>query len=122
VIPETATLTPSQEGAGLLSVLRSRRRRTAAGQARDQVAQQSGAAASHLLVDRCAAIQEGLSQAGVHAWRLDTLALQHLYYRRLCPRTAHLQPFDQGHTAPVATAPVLFDQTSATPYDETTET
>ena len=61
---------------------------------------------------------EGLAHAGVHAWRLDTPALQNLYYRRLCPRTARLQPFDPGHAAPVATARVLFDQMAPDADDE----
>ncbi len=63
-----------------------------------------------LQVERCDVIREGLARAGVHAWRLDTPALRQLYYRRLCPRTAHLQSFDHGHGGSAATARVLFAQ------------
>jgi len=121
VIPDAAWPTPSLEGAGSLILLRSRRRRAAAGRARDQMAAQDGDATSRLLAERCAAIREGLARAGIHAWRLDTAALQHVYYRRLCPRTARLQPFDRGHAAPVATAQVLFDQVAPNADDESEE-
>lgn len=121
VIPDASGPTPSVlAGAGPLAVLRSRRR-AAARWARDQRAVQEGDAASRLLGERCAAVREGLARAGVHTWRLDTAALRQLYYRRLCPRTARLQPFDQGHAAPVTTARVRFDQASPTEDDKTEE-
>jgi hypothetical protein len=121
VIPDAVGPAPSLEGAGPLALLRSLRCWVAAGRARDRMAEQDGTAASRLLAERCAAIQEGLAQAGIHTWRLDTPALQQVYYRRLCPRTARLQPFDQGHTAPIAATPVLFDQAPMTENDETEE-
>jgi len=124
VIPDTAGPTPALsalDGAGHLALLRPRHREEAARRARDQVAGQAGDAASRLLTERCAAIREGLASAGVHAWRLDTPALQQLYYRRLCPRTARLQPFDQGHAVAVTTARVLFDQVTPDADDESEE-
>jgi len=121
VIPDASGPTPSVlEGAGPLA-LRRARRRAVAGWARDHMAEQDGDATSRLLVERCASIREGLASAGVHTWRLDTPALQHVYYRRLCPRTARLQPFDRGHAAPVATAQVLFDQVAPSADDESEE-
>ncbi len=103
VIPATMSPTaPAPDGAGLLTLLRYRRRPQADGRQRDE--------ASRLLTERCDAIREGLARAGVHTWRLDTPALRVLYYRRLCPRTACLQPFDGGHADPVATARVVFAQ------------
>ncbi len=123
VIPDTAGPTPTPsvlEGAGSLALRRSRRR-AAARWAHDQRAEQDGDATSRLLTERCAAIREGLATAGVHAWRLDTPALRQLYYRRLCPRTARLQPFDQGHAAPVTTARVLFDQATPDADDKSEE-
>ncbi len=121
VIPDASGPTPSVlEGAGPLALRRSRRR-AAAGRARDQRAAPDGDATSRLLAERCAAIREGLASAGVHAWRLDTPALRQLYYRRLCPRTARLQPFDRGHAAPVVIAQVLFDQATPNADDESEE-
>lgn len=121
VIPDTAAPASSAlKGAGPLALRRSRRL-AAAGGAPGRMAAQGGDAPSHLLAERCAAMREGLVHAGIHAWRLDTPALQRLYYRRLCPRTARLQPFDQGHVAPVATARVRFDQATPTDTDETEE-
>jgi len=122
VIPDAFGPTPSVlEGTGPRALRRARRRWAAAGRARDQMAAQDGDATSRLLAERCAAIREGLARAGIHAWRLDTAALQHVYYRRLCPRTARLQPFDRGHAAPVATARVLFDQVAPNADDESEE-
>ncbi len=121
VIPDASGPTPSVlVSAGPLAVLRSRQR-AAARWARDHMAEQEGDATTRLLAERCAAIRAGLASAGVHAWRLDTPALQHLYYRRLCPRTARLQPFDQGHAAPVTTARVRFDQATPDADDESEE-
>jgi len=121
VIPDAAGPTPSVlEGANPLALRRSRRR-AAAGWAHDHMAAQDGDATTRLLAERCAAIREGLARAGVHTWRLDTPALRQLYYRRLCPRTARLQPFDRGHAAPVATARVLFDQVAPNATDESEE-
>jgi len=91
---------PAPDGAGVLTLVRHRRR--------SLVGRRHGNEAERLLAERCAAIREGLAQAGVHAWRLDTPALRALHYRRLCPRTARLQPFDDGHADPVATARALF--------------
>ncbi len=123
VIPDTAGPVPStSDGVGLLALLRSRRRRMAAARAPSRPGRQVGHAASqHLLAERCDTLREGLARAGVHARRLDTPALRQLYYRRLCPRTARLQPFDQGHAAPVATARVLFGQETPADTDETEE-
>ncbi len=122
VIPDTAApVSSALEGVGPLTLRRSRHRRAAAGRDRDQVAEQDREATSHLLTERCAAIREGLIHAGIHAWRLDTSALRALYYRRLCPRTARLQPCDPGHAASVATARVRFDQAVLTDTDETEE-
>ncbi len=121
VIPDASGPTPSVlEGAGPLALLRARRR-AAAAWAHDQRAAQDGDATSRLLAERCAAVREGLASAGVHAWRLDTPALRQLYYRRLCPRTARLQPVDQGHAAPVTTARVLFAQAPPDADDESEE-
>jgi len=121
VIPDASGPTSSVlEGAGPLA-LRRARRRAVAGWARDQMAEQDGDATSRLLIERCAAVRAGLASAGVHTWRLDTPTLRQLYYRRLCPRTARLQPFDQGHAAPVTTARVRFDQAPPTDDDKTKE-
>jgi len=106
---------------GKLTLLRPRRRRAATERAPGRTGGQDGHTAGRLLAERCDALREGLARAGVHAWRLDTPALQQLYYRRLCPRTARLQPFDQGHAAPLVTARVLFDQAPLADTDETEE-
>jgi len=121
VIPDASGPTPSLAGVGPLTLLRSRCRRAAAGRVRDQMAAQDGDATSRLLAERCAAIREGLARAGIHVWRLDTAALQYVYYRRLCPRTARLQPFDRGHAAPVVIAQALFDQVAPNADDESEE-
>jgi len=106
VIPATTATAPTDARFG--AIPRYRRRSHADGRHRDE--------ASRLLAERCDAIHEGLARAGVHTWRLDTPALRVLYYRRLCPRTACLQPFDGGHADPVATARVVFAQ----PTDDAT--
>jgi len=109
VIPAAPSPTaPTPDGARFRTLPRYRRRPQADGRHRDE--------ASRLLTERCDAIREGLARAGVHSWRLDTPALRVLYYRRLCPRTASLQPFDGGHADPGATARVVF----APPTDDAT--
>lgn len=110
VIPDAAGSIPSLEGTEPLISRRLQRHLTATGQARNGMTLRDGAAVSRLLDERCTAVRESLARIGVHAWRLDTPALQALYYRRLCPRTARVQPFDQGHTAPVVDSDVLFGQ------------
>jgi len=105
VIPAaTVPTAPAQDGSGFPALLPRRRRRSAAGRHGDE--------AGRVLAERCDAIREGLARAGVHAWRLDTPALRALCYRRLCPRTARMQPFDRRHADPIAMAAVLFAQVS----------
>ncbi len=102
VIPAAAPAAPpAPDGARFLALLRHHRL--------PAVGRHEGEA-GRLQVERCDVIREGLARAGVHAWRLDTPALRQLYYRRLCPRTAHLQSFDHGHGGSAATARVLFAQ------------
>ncbi len=121
VIPDAASTPSTVDGVGPLALLRHHRRQMAAEWVPGRPGGQDGHAAGRLLAERCDALREGLAPVGVHARRLDTLALRQLYYRRLCPRAARLQPFDQGHAAPVATARVLFDQATRTDTDETEE-
>jgi len=122
VIPDAAASTPSAvDGVSPLALLRRRCRRMAAARARGRAGGRHEDEAGRVLAERCDALREGLARAGVHVWRLDTPALRQLYYRRLCPRTARLQPFDRGHAAPVATAQVLFDQAAPANTDETEE-
>jgi len=118
VIPTAALVASSApDGVGCLTFPRSRRRSGAGGRARDRAGGRDADEAARLLTERCDAVREGLARAGIHAWRLDTPALQQMCYRRLCPRTARLQPFDRGHANPVATGQVLFVQVTddATP-------
>lgn len=117
VVPASSALA----GASPLALLQAGRRRAAAGRVREQVAGLDRDAANRLLIERCAAIREGLASVGVHAWRLDTPALRQFYYRRLCPRTARVQPCDPAYTAPATTARVLFDQVAPTDNDESEE-
>jgi len=121
VVPDATMATPAAlDDGGLLAFLRPRRRRPIE-RASGRTGGQDRHAAGHVLTERCDALREGLARAGVHAWRLDTPAMRQFYYRRLCPRTARLQPFDQGHAAPVTTARVLFDGAPPADTDEIEE-
>lgn len=122
VVPDASgPASPAPAGAGPEALLRAHRRRAGGGRPRGEGAGRGTDAADRLLTERCAVIRDGLAQAGVHAWRLGTPALQRLYYRRLCPRSARLQPFGPGHVNSVAMAEALFAQMAPAADDETEE-
>jgi len=60
------------------------------------------------LADRCARVARGLAGARVRTWRLADDALEDIWYRLLCPRSARLQPLDAGHTDPDLDTSILF--------------
>lgn len=109
---------PVSSGGSLLAYARHHRRLATARRVRHPMDMPAGTEADQLLAERCAAVREGLAGVGVHAWRLDTPTMRELYYRRLCPRAARLQPLDRGNMTPAMTARVLFDQSLHIAADE----